>query len=707
MVRPAGQRSLAGFTLGEQLSRQVYGEQYRASGEGRRDARLLIVNHELAADARFGDALLAGTASLLGAFHHRAVVGTVVVARDGKELVIVTEAVRGARTLEELLVAGRGLAPRVAAAIARSVIDGIATAHAVGITHGALHPRSILVDDDGVVRVTDFAVGHAAMAAAAAGSDAMSLRGFGGYLAPEIALGDAPGTATDVYALGALLFTLLSGVTPPGTLETTPAIERLVQRALDTDLTRRFANVIELQENFTEALEDDRWDLATPAEVARALAELMPGRGGGDDDGIEDLLASLPGTVEVSRPHAVPLEGLSTNPPPPGQIPMGPPPDTRDARARRGTGALDALLDDLDEGSDDALTHVEEGPGQAARDPISELIAMAPEPVAPVESEPVRARRAPVLAAPEPTGETRAAAPAPDPSGEVLIEAAPPAPAPAPRPRPVATPLVDPVAEVEPPRLRSKYGWLVGVISIAVIVVGGYFLYTRMQRNSDRIEEGKAAAAKRRAEKEQANRELEQRLRDAKAKPGNVRITSSPDLAAVWLLLGRAPFETIQLSTSNVWEVRVELEGYQSQDLHVVGGQWSGEGDELRAAIEVKLVPLTGNAKPLPAMPAAPQRGEAPGPAKGKGRLSVTTQPPGAAVYLLVGQTNTMELSGVEAGRDYEFKLTRDGSLPGFVRVAAEDWRNGGDPSMPLRGAPLHGSLERSVTLVPAPKGGR
>ena len=704
MVRPAGQRSLAGFTLGEQLSRQVYGEQYRASGEGRRDARLLIVNGDLAADARFGDALLAGTASLLGAFHHRAVVGTVVVARDGKELVIVTEAVRGARTLEELLVAGRGLPPRVAAAIARSVIDGIATAHAVGITHGALHPRSILVDDDGVVRVTDFAVGHAAMAAAAAGSDAMSLRGFGGYLAPEIALGDAPGTATDVYALGALLFALLSGVTPPGTLETTPAIERLVQRALDTDLTRRFANAIELQENFAEALEDDRWDLATPAEVARALAELMPGRAHDGDDGIEDLLASLPGTVEVSRPHAI-------------AAPPTPPPaaEPQPTRARRGTGNLDALLDDLDESGDDALTHVEDGPGQAARDPISELIAMAPEPVAPVEAEPfspsnqsgARSRRAPVLAAPEPTGETRAAAAAaPDPSGEVVIEAAPsPSPEPAPRPRKVATPVVDPIADVEPPRLRSRYSWVVGVLSVVVIVVGGYFLYTRMQRNGERIEEGKAAAAQRRAAKEQANRELEQRLRDAKAKPGNVRITSTPDLAAVWLLLGRAPFETIQLSTASVWEVRVELEGYQSQDLHVVGGQWSGDGDELRAAIEVKLVPLTGNAKPLPAMPAAPQPGEAPGPAKGKGRLSVTTQPPGAAVYLLVGQTNTMELSGVEAARDYEFKLTRDGSLPGFVRVAAEDWRNGGDPSLPLRGAPLHGSLERSVELVPAPKG--
>ena len=89
--------------------------------------------------------------------------------------------------------------------------------------------------------------------------------------------------------------------------------------------------------------------------------------------------------------------------------------------------------------------------------------------------------------------------------------------------------------------------------------------------------------------------------------------------------------------------------------------------------------------------------------AKGKGRLKVVTSPQGAAVYLLVGQTNQMELAGVEAARDYEFKLTRDGYLPGFVRIAAEDWRNGGDPSLPLRGAPLRGTLERSVELVPAP----
>ncbi|MBK9033589.1 MAG: protein kinase [Myxococcales bacterium] len=699
MVRPAGQRSLAGFTVGDLLARQVYGDLYRASGEGRREVRLLVVDAPLAADPRFGDALAAGSASLLGAFHHRAVVGTVVVAKDGKDLVIVTEAVRGARTLDDILdgAGGRGLPPRVAAAIARSVIDGVATAHAVGITHGALHPRSILIDDDGAVRVTDFAVGHAAMAAAAAGSEAMSLRGFGGYLAPEVALGDVPGPVADVYAMGALLFTLLSGATPPGTINTTPAVERLVQRALDTDLHRRFANAIELQENFSEALEDDRWDVATPAEVHRALADLGPAPAPDGDDGIEDLLASLPGTVEVTRPTAT---GAPAAPPTP------PPEATLDApiarRASRGGGGLDALLDDLDESADDALTHVDDGPGQAARDPISELIAMTPAP-APELDPPARARRAPVLAAPEPTGETLAAAP--DPSGETVAPAPVPEPAPAPpKPRRVATPMTEVVPELAPPRLTSPWkSWVIGGISVAVLAGGGYVLVTGMNRQGKEIEEGKAEAARKRAETEAANRELEQRLRDNKAKPGNITVRSTPDLATVWLLLGRAPFESIQLATTTIWELRVELEGYQPQDLHVVGSQWSGTDDALRASITVKLAPLAGDAKPLPAMPAAPTAREQPGPPKGKGRLSVTTDPPGAAVYLLVGQTNTMELAGVEAARDYEFKLTRDGSVPGFVRVAAEDWRNGGDPNVPLRGAPLHGSIERSVELVPAP----
>jgi len=73
-------------------------------------------------------------------------------------------------------------------------------------------------------------------------------------------------------------------------------------------------------------------------------------------------------------------------------------------------------------------------------------------------------------------------------------------------------------------------------------------------------------------------------------------------------------------------------------------------------------------------------------------------------VWLLVGKSNTMKLEGIEAGRDYELKVLKDGYTPGYVSIKAEDWRNGGDPRLPLSAAPKHGLLERTVTLVELPK---
>ena len=88
----------------------------------------------------------------------------------------------------------------------------------------------------------------------------------------------------------------------------------------------------------------------------------------------------------------------------------------------------------------------------------------------------------------------------------------------------------------------------------------------------------------------------------------------------------------------------------------------------------------------------------------GAGRLAVTTTPPGAAVWLLVGVTDTMALEGIEAGRDYDLKVTKDGFAPAFLRFAADDWRAGGDPALPLSAAPKKATLERTVELVPAPR---
>jgi hypothetical protein len=89
---------------------------------------------------------------------------------------------------------------------------------------------------------------------------------------------------------------------------------------------------------------------------------------------------------------------------------------------------------------------------------------------------------------------------------------------------------------------------------------------------------------------------------------------------------------------------------------------------------------------------------------QGRGVIHVETTPGGAAVWLLVGKSGSMKLEGIEAGRDYELKVVKPGYTPGYVHIKAEEWRNGGDPRLPLSAAPKHPLLERTVTLVELPR---
>jgi serine/threonine protein kinase len=755
VARPSGVRTLAGYTLGDRLAQDLYGEVYRAT-EGKKEVTLLVVDPKLAADEQFADALSRGTAPLLGAFHHRSVVGTIVVAQDGKSLVVVTDGSAGtitlAATLERARARGGKLPGRVATAIARSIVDALATAHAAGIVHGALHPRSVLLDREGNVRVTDFAVGNAAMSAAAAGSDAISLKGLAGYLAPELALGDEPSQASDVYAIGALLFTMLTGETPPGSLNTSAAIERLVQRALDTDLARRFANAIELQENLSEALEDDRWESAGAAELGRFVAEQSPSPETNLDAATEDLLASLSGgAVEVTRPTSAGLTPIGGNGSGAGSgvgsgisrigsglgdsgiEGMAQAHSRRPASSRR---ELDSLLADLEDSSADGpLTVVDDpGSGQAARDPISELIALEaaeaaenaatnihdpehtplppPQPDEPgtltreaqgsgMRSIPRRAEAAPQTSRlVEKTRPKHKPEATPPPVIETPKEEAKPAAAVA-APRMVFSKPADEVEEVPVPSLKRSPIWT--WLGLIILLAGGAALVFYLKKQGTELSAGEKAAKAEREKKEKERDALEQRLRAEQADPGTIRVSSTPDGAAVWLLLGRTPFDSIPLKTQAVWEMRVELDGHKTQDVRVGGAGWTGKPEDLRASIDVKLEAGT-NEPPLPAMPPEPPASDRAGLVDGSGSLHATSKPEGAAVWLLVGITNSMELSGIEAGQSYELRVTKDGFVPGYVRITGEEWRQGGDPNLPLSAAPKREVIDKTVELVPATK---
>ncbi|MEU8313748.1 serine/threonine-protein kinase [Micromonospora sp. NPDC048887] len=135
------------------------------------------------------------------------------VGHHGDDLYIVMQLVPG--VLLSDLIAERGwLAVPWAAAIGTQICSVLAVAHAASLVHRDLKPQNVMVTPSGAVKVLDFGV------AALLGPDVPRLTATGHtlgtptYMAPEQALNSAVGPRTDLYALGCVLFELLTGKPP-------------------------------------------------------------------------------------------------------------------------------------------------------------------------------------------------------------------------------------------------------------------------------------------------------------------------------------------------------------------------------------------------------------------------------------------------------------------------------------------------------------
>lgn len=113
----------------------------------------------------------------------------------------------------------------------RAVTDAVRHAHRHAIVHRDLKPSNVLVKDDGSVRLLDFGIAKQLEGDEPADQTRTGLRLMTpAYAAPEQLTGGAITTATDVYALGVLLYQLLTGRHPSVDEATTPA--SLVQAVL-------------------------------------------------------------------------------------------------------------------------------------------------------------------------------------------------------------------------------------------------------------------------------------------------------------------------------------------------------------------------------------------------------------------------------------------------------------------------------------------
>jgi len=114
------------------------------------------------------------------------------------------------------------LSPQEAARIGAQIASALVAAHAAGIVHRDIKPANVLLGDDGTVKITDFGISRATgdVTVTATGM----LAGTPAYLAPEVAKGQDPTPAADVFSLGSTLYTAVEGHSPFGLSENTLAL---------------------------------------------------------------------------------------------------------------------------------------------------------------------------------------------------------------------------------------------------------------------------------------------------------------------------------------------------------------------------------------------------------------------------------------------------------------------------------------------------
>ena len=129
---------------------------------------------------------------------------------DGRPY-IVMEYVEGS-TLRQVMTREAPMAPSRALALVHQVAEAVAAAHEAGIVHRDLKPENVLISRRGQLKVADFGLARAVTAHTATANG--MLIGTVSYIAPELVTHGHADTRCDVYAMGVVLYEMLTGRKP-------------------------------------------------------------------------------------------------------------------------------------------------------------------------------------------------------------------------------------------------------------------------------------------------------------------------------------------------------------------------------------------------------------------------------------------------------------------------------------------------------------
>ncbi len=300
---------------------------------------------ELANDEVFVERLIE-EAKLLVGLQHGNIVSVLDLAREGDDVFLVMELVDGL-SLRQLIKArgARGLSFGVTTYIVESAAAGLEVAHARpggAIIHADVSPSNLLLTTSGEVRVADFGI------ARREGPSSGAVEGKWAYMAPEQARGESLTPRSDVFALGVVLYELLTGQHPFGRLANTdarndrmratrvtpprvvkpavpPGLDAICMRALAHEARDRYGRMQQL----IDALVDERF-ASGYRDGAPELAQMIR-------EGAPNPEPGSPRTMQTDRPVTIVTRSLlpdlaPARPPTYPSAPLGPlDPPPRDA----------------------------------------------------------------------------------------------------------------------------------------------------------------------------------------------------------------------------------------------------------------------------------------------------------------------------------------------------------------------------------------
>jgi serine/threonine protein kinase len=319
-------REFAGYRIDGVLGRGGMGVVYRATELALdRHVALKVLAEELAEDPSFRRRFVAESKAA-ASLEHPNIVPVHAAGEHQGVLYLAMRLVPGRDLRATLRTDGR-LVPTRAAQVIAQVASALDAAHTAGVIHRDVKPANVLIDHDGHAYLGDFGLSRRTGDAAAALTRSGQVLGTLDYIAPEQIRRETTTPQTDVYALGCVVFEVLTGEVPfpaeteeaklwahlsepPSRLgDVVPgmpvAFDRAVRHALQKDPERRFASAGELAAALQDAAGGAQ---ARTFEETRARARSTP-------------LAAAP-RAETARPResddrphpGAPLLTSATNP---------------------------------------------------------------------------------------------------------------------------------------------------------------------------------------------------------------------------------------------------------------------------------------------------------------------------------------------------------------------------------------------------------